>query len=876
MDANRGGYDGYGGVGEMGGGGGYGGIGDEGGQYFHQQPAGVVRPRVDPDATGQVDPTMYPEAKDSTKKVRGKSDIMEMLCSTVSQELLMAKTFYFFFFSAFGSLFPLMAVYFKQLGMSPGQCGILSGIRPLVEFVAVPFWVNLSDKYQKGKTFLMLSLSSWIIFTLSLGFIQTGPTGCLQVIDNNDTHALIVNIKQTIGGGDRVVPFAPATSPFNMKSSITDSTGEKFTLLSPINSNMVYDVDDVSKVFFLLFLLVVLGEGLSAPAITFADSAVLSYLGEDADQYYGWQRMFGSLGWGLAMFFLGIALDHATAFPDHPCEPNKRERNYTICFAVFSVLMGCALISATQFGFTYKLSHEQQMRLDNLDNEKPAPPVQTEYKFALEGNPVPDPVMEPALPEPPKAEDVGKVGHNGKGGLQWEGWATMGRVGHNGGGGPQWGRWATMGRVVHNGGGGLQWEGWATMGKVGYNGEGGPEWEGWATSRVFAMQNREMPEWMKVFRHFNNVRCITFLFVAWLMGFGIGLIFTFLFWYLQDFGGTPTLFGVASVINHISEIFAYFFSFRLITQLGHVKVLCLGLLGNVLRFLYVSWLRNPWWVLPFEFIQGITHAGVWAACNSYLAHVTPLELRPSATGVLQGLHHGLGRACGSIFGGFLASSFGITSVFRGYGVACFLALIFFVFINFYRDGKFQLDLPTHEDPREVAEATHLAPHGVPANPMPRVLSSSRLQERPPDPSMYDASMGLESNVNNPFLDPSSGQRYGGGGMTNYGVLEEICPLRSGAGIVTEGEEFNINNPFFHDLIKQGVLGLDLDKNKPSYASSKNYPPVKDEETPEIMVDLDWIRKNFQDYSNIMESEGLSMKNSPSSLQDAVNNRLGVE
>lgn len=41
---------------------------------------------------------------------------------------------------------------------------------------------------------------------------------------------------------------------------------------------------------------------------------------------------------------------------------------------------------------------------------------------------------------------------------------------------------------------------------------------------------------------------------------------------LQDYGGSPTLFGVASVINHISEIFAYFFSFKLIRQMGHVKV----------------------------------------------------------------------------------------------------------------------------------------------------------------------------------------------------------------------------------------------------------------------------------------------------------------
>lgn len=68
---------------------------------------------------------------------------------------------------------------------------------------------------------------------------------------------------------------------------------------------------------------------------------------------YGHQRMFGSLGWGLAMFFVGIALDHSTAFPDHPCDPDAREKNYTICFAIFCVLMGAALITALQINFKY-------------------------------------------------------------------------------------------------------------------------------------------------------------------------------------------------------------------------------------------------------------------------------------------------------------------------------------------------------------------------------------------------------------------------------------------------------------------------------------------------------------------------------------------
>ena len=58
----------------------------------------------------------------------------------VNQDLLVAKTFYFFFFAAFGSLFPLIAVYFKQIGMNPTQSGMLIGFRPFVEFFSAPFW----------------------------------------------------------------------------------------------------------------------------------------------------------------------------------------------------------------------------------------------------------------------------------------------------------------------------------------------------------------------------------------------------------------------------------------------------------------------------------------------------------------------------------------------------------------------------------------------------------------------------------------------------------------------------------------------------------------------------------------------------------------
>lgn len=122
-----------------------------------------------------------------------------------------------------------------------------------------------------------------------------------------------------------------------------------------------------------------IGEFFSAPAITLADSAVITLLGTDADKY-GHQRMFGSLGWGLAMFFVGIALDHSTAFPDHPCNgPQDREKNYTICFATFSVLMGAALITATQMSFRYEENSDVLEQTEMMMEKGSVAPTKDDY-----------------------------------------------------------------------------------------------------------------------------------------------------------------------------------------------------------------------------------------------------------------------------------------------------------------------------------------------------------------------------------------------------------------------------------------------------------------------------------------------------------------
>ena len=437
-----------------------------------------------------------------------KRDVIDSFLTYVNKDLLICKLFYFFFFAAFGSLYPLLAIYFKQLGMNATQSGILIGFRPFIEFCSAPFWGGVADKIRKWRQLTLFSVFCWITFTLAMAFVKPPAVSCVG--DLNITDHDVINTEMG--------------------------------LIKPAYSTVFYYREDVKDAFFALLLIIVVGEFFSAPAITFADTVTLSYLGEDTDNY-GRQRMFGSLGWGLSMFFVGMALDHSTTFPEHPCEnQHHREKNYIICFAVFSVLMSCAFITATQFKFpgqengrdktlpSVVLAVKDKVKetitgVKKIDRERLVD--EDDYQS---GGDNPPPGSPGTHKQQTKSSDTEKpyTGNKPKENekplqISLESKQDM------------------VSDVINSPGAAVP----------------PPEPE-----------EPFLGRWMEVIKLMAQVRFVSVLFVAWFMGFGIGLIFTFLFWHLQDLGGSPTLFGVASVVNHISELLAYFLCSRFIAMFG--------------------------------------------------------------------------------------------------------------------------------------------------------------------------------------------------------------------------------------------------------------------------------------------------------------------
>lgn len=111
---------------------------------------------------------------------------------------------------------------------------------------------------------------------------------------------------------------------------------------------------------------------------------------------------------------------------------------------------------------------------------------------------------------------------------------------------------------------------------------------------------------------------VYFIITAFYVGVAMAVIRTFLFWHLKDLGGTQLLFSIISAVNCSAEVLVYFLSAWIISCLGHIGVLYLGLFCYTIRLVFYALVNNPWWVLCVEPLSGVTTAAVWAAMASYV------------------------------------------------------------------------------------------------------------------------------------------------------------------------------------------------------------------------------------------------------------------
>ena len=77
--------------------------------------------------------------------------------------MLTTKTFYFLYYAAMASLGPFLVIYYKELGFSGRQIGLLAAIPPLLAVAAVPLWGAAADISRQIKKLLLLAITGAIV-----------------------------------------------------------------------------------------------------------------------------------------------------------------------------------------------------------------------------------------------------------------------------------------------------------------------------------------------------------------------------------------------------------------------------------------------------------------------------------------------------------------------------------------------------------------------------------------------------------------------------------------------------------------------------------------------------------------------------------------
>ena len=78
-------------------------------------------------------------------------------------------------------------------------------------------------------------------------------------------------------------------------------------------------------------------------------------------------------------------------------------------------------------------------------------------------------------------------------------------------------------------------------------------------------------------------------------------------------------------------------------RIGHIHVMSLVLAAFGIRFILISLIMNPWYILPIEVLSGLTYGMLTSTMNSYAALVAPPATESTMQGLVGSIFEGIGK-----------------------------------------------------------------------------------------------------------------------------------------------------------------------------------------------------------------------------------------
>jgi PPP family 3-phenylpropionic acid transporter len=193
---------------------------------------------------------------------------------------------------------------------------------------------------------------------------------------------------------------------------------------------------------------------------------------------------------------------------------------------------------------------------------------------------------------------------------------------------------------------------------------------------------------------FGNRTLLFLLFCVFLISAMAITIWNFYSEYMKENGGSYSLAGYGLSFQGLCELPLFYFSAKIIGQLGVKITLLITVLATSLRMLLYNLVKDPQAAIAIEMLHGISWSLFWVVCVEYVNKLVREDWRATGQSVLYASYFGVGAIVGNFWTGyFRESNMKISEIFLlNAGVVTLTGLMIWVFMRGKKiEGKQQIE-----------------------------------------------------------------------------------------------------------------------------------------------------------------------------------------
>lgn len=581
----------------------------------------------------------------------------------IDRGFVVSKLFYFFFYTALGALFPFFSLYYKQLWLTPRQVGILLALRPTVKLICLPLWKMITDKYSRPKAVYFISIFGWLIGYYGQTLVYTSDIPCYG-LNANHTFATAIPSVNSTNLSNLLNSSLVQKREWELRNTVLESQPQYYLNENRIRRNVYDEIildegrSDPSKEKINKESRRIVGSSERSQVNGQATPRKRLYTNKNLVQTY---KLNNNIENGDTRKIILRSRDLDKKKEDLRQNSNAASENVNSYLANKKSYKQSNLETRSEID-SQRLKSEEKVQ--DFSSKILSKEERNHQQRAFLNEDVNDDGSHPKLIELTKKQkhlgafQDGNISKSPKPPedfrVQYNYWilrtlivivilteiitsptpmiadsaVIQSLAGSNSDYGTQ--------RLLGFFGLGLAailvavWVSYSSFcpytDTINYLpcfyifliAIGATVFVSLFFDFQTAETNGNGVKLLETLKIFKSPRYGFFLFTIFFTGFAHSLQISFLFWFLQDMGGTPTLFALIILIHSISEVVMYFLAPYLDQGVGHQGTICIALACYTARFLMYGSLKKPWLILPMEMVQGLTYGGMWSVSAVYI------------------------------------------------------------------------------------------------------------------------------------------------------------------------------------------------------------------------------------------------------------------